>query len=98
MPTSETIALVAREMGAATFEESLEVEDSQPAASVPGRRVQRKLVTGGEDIDDNVEYQEYQGMRHSDGVNCCSLNWIYLFSFLPSMFVTLAKYFYSLMS
>lgn len=75
VPTSETIALVAREMGAATFEESLEVEDSQPAASVPGRRVQRKLVTGGEDIDDNVEYQEYQGK--TSRVNYCSFNCIY---------------------
>ncbi|KAG8298016.1 hypothetical protein J6590_023270 [Homalodisca vitripennis] len=58
VPTSETIAAVAREMGAASFEESLET-DSEPAET--GQRVQRKLVTGVEDLGDNTEYQEYQG-------------------------------------
>ncbi|XP_054272343.1 mucin-3A-like [Macrosteles quadrilineatus] len=72
LPTSETIAAVAREMGAATFQESLEEQDQEqdqePAAS-EGRRVQRKLITGGEDIEDNTEYQEYQGVMGRPGVD-----------------------------
>lgn len=64
VPTSDTIALVAREMGAATFEESLEsLEDTgDSAVAASGKRVQRKLVTGVEDLGDNMEYQEYQGI------------------------------------
>lgn len=64
VPTSETIALVAREMGAATFEESVESLEAGTSAA-QGRRVQRKLVTGVEDLGDNSEYQEYQGEYQS---------------------------------
>ncbi|XP_046670456.1 uncharacterized protein LOC124360678 [Homalodisca vitripennis] len=53
-------------MGAASFEESLET-DSEPAET--GQRVQRKLVTGVEDLGDNTEYQEYQGVMGRPGVD-----------------------------
>uniref|UniRef100_A0A1B6GN83 Chitin-binding type-2 domain-containing protein n=2 Tax=Cuerna arida TaxID=1464854 RepID=A0A1B6GN83_9HEMI len=66
VPTSETIAAVAREMRATSFEESIET-DSEPAET--GRRVQRKLVTGVEDLGDNMEYQEYQGVMGRPGVD-----------------------------
>ncbi|XP_075228139.1 uncharacterized protein LOC142328318 [Lycorma delicatula] len=75
VPTSETIALVAAEMGAATYEETVETDDSRRS----GRRVQRKLVTGVEDIDGNAEYQEYQGVMGRPGID---------FPVLPSIPVT----------
>ncbi|RZF34889.1 hypothetical protein LSTR_LSTR012886 [Laodelphax striatellus] len=74
VPTRETIALVAREMRAATFEETVE-GDAGGGGGGGGRRVQRKLVTGVQDIDTNanpgvsVDLLEYQGVMGRPGVD-----------------------------
>nr|AWK28264.1 cuticular protein [Nilaparvata lugens] len=81
VPTRETIALVAREMRAATFEETVEGDAGGGSSGGGGggsggsRRVQRKLVTGVQDIDTNanpgvsVDLLEYQGVMGRPGVD-----------------------------
>lgn len=80
MPTSETIPYVAEVMGATSYEEVVEDEDSSKRLpSDPGpkrldqgdqyvngnKRVQRKLTLQDGDKDLDPDYQEYQGNKTS---------------------------------
>nr|XP_018916561.1 PREDICTED: mucin-5AC [Bemisia tabaci] len=76
MPTKDTLPLVAEELGAASFVESLDDGGGEKKSEGDGetesasKRVIRKLATGTTDeLDASTELQEYQGVIGRPGVD-----------------------------